>query len=417
MAAALEHVAFVVHGGVLIDGSGSLPTLPQVDHERTLAEVLALVGADIPIAPTTKLGDGRLVHLVGTRSDARAPGAFVSPDRLPDPALAAVVARTVDELDPLRTPAARPEWFRPGWFDLLESWLDAVLEPLGRPRTGPVEPFRLWSISAVVRVPTADGALWCKAPCAHFRAEARIHAAVADLLPELVPQIVAIEASEGWVLMEPLTGAEESEQAEGAALQTARHWAAAQLSAIDRTHELVTAGLPHRGPDATIAAFRRVATQSSELSLLTEEERFAASAATERAIALVREFWGAGIPDALSHGDLHPGNVAWDGETLRIFDWTDGCVTHPFLDASHLGRWLDDATATDVIAAYAEPWRARFPAADVDRVLALSELADLMFQTVTYDAIMATTERRSAWELGGVIARKLRQLPQLVADA
>lgn len=415
MAAALEHVAFLVGGAVLADANGSLPTLPPSGREHALGEVLALVGADIPIAPTARLEDGRLVHIVGMRGDAPATGAFVAPGALSDAALRTVVARAVRELQPASTPAGRPDWFRPGWFDVLERWLDAVLEPLGRRRTGPVEACKLWSISAVVRVPTTDGTLWCKAPCAHFRAEARIHAAVAGVLPDLVPELVAIEATEGWVLMEPLSGADEAEQADGATLQAARAWAAAQLETIDRVPEFVAAGFPHRGVEATIAAFERVLVGSGELALLSEQERLALGDATAPALALVREFWSAGIPDALAHGDLHPGNVAWDGTTLRIFDWTDGCVTHPFLDASHLGRWADDATRASALTAYAEPWRARFPGADIDRVLALAELADLVFQTVTFDAIVATLEPQSGWELGGAVARNLRQLPQIVA--
>ncbi|WP_405218837.1 hypothetical protein [Agrococcus sp. Ld7] len=242
MDAAREHVALLVRGAVLVDASGSLPSLPGGEHEHSLAEVLALVGADIPIAPTVRLADGRLVHVVGGRSDTRTTGPWIAPAALPDAALATVVARAIGELDPSRTPTARPDWFRPGWFDLLEAWLDAVLEPLGRRRSGPVEPFRLWSISAVVRVPTAGGTLWCKAPCSHFRAEARIHTAVAGMLPDLVPRLVAVEPTEGWVLMEQLGGVGEAEQAADAALETARHWAAAQLATIERVPELVAAG-------------------------------------------------------------------------------------------------------------------------------------------------------------------------------
>ncbi|WP_347755337.1 phosphotransferase [Agrococcus sp. ProA11] len=417
MTAAVEHVALLVHGGVLVDANGSLPTLPGVEDGHTLAEVLALVDADIPIAPTAKLADGRLVHFVGTRADARAVGSFIVPEALPDAALAIVVARAVDELDPARTPAGRPDWFRAGWFDVLEAWLDSVLEPRGRRRTGPVEPYKVWSISAVVRVPTEHGTLWCKAPCAHFRAEPRIHAAVSDMLPALVPELVAIEATEGWVLMEPFAGAEEDEQAQGAALETARRWAAAQLATIGRVPELLAAGFPDRGLESTITAFERVLEGSAELALLSDAERLALSTAAAPAMELVRAFWGTGIPDTLAHGDLHLGNVAWDGATLRIFDWTDGCVSHPFLDASHLGRWADDDSAARALAAYADPWRARFPDADIDRALALAALADLVFQTVTYDAIMNATEPQSAWELGGMVARNLRQLPQLVAEA
>lgn len=402
---------------MLVDESGSLPVLlalPDGDDERDLADVLSRVGAEIPVAPTVRLEDGRLVHFVGTRGSDVA-GTFVVPGALEDPALTHVVARAIAELDPARTPECRPEWFRAGWFDLIEAWIDAVLAPTGRRRTGPVEPFRLWSISAVVRVPTDDGVLWCKAPCDHFRAEARIHTAVARLLPELVPQLVAVEAAEGWVLMEPMMGVEAAEHAAGTALEVARRWASAQLESIEHVPRLLAAGLERRGADATIIAFRRVLAESRELALLRVEELAEIRAAADRAVALVRECWDAGVPETLAHGDLHLGNVAWDGETLRIFDWTDGCISHPFLDASHLSRFAEPSAASAAEAAYAEVFRTALPGVDVDRVLALAPLADLVFQTVSFERIAAATEQQSAWELGGVVARNLRLLPGKVA--
>lgn len=403
---------------MLVDGTGALPPLPATEDERDLADVLALVDADIPVAPTARLADGRLVHVVGARHTETGPaasGRFVAPEALADPALVEVVARAIAELDPARVPAGRPDWFRPGWFDLIEAWIDAVLAPTGRRRIGPVEPFRLWSISAVVRVPTDDGVLWCKAACEHFRAEPRIHTAVAALFPDLVPRVVAVEAAEGWALMEPTAGAEPSAQPSGAALAVAGRWAAAQLASIEHLPELLAAGLEHRGADATIGAFRRLLAESAELELLSPEELVAIRAAADRALALTRECWAAGIPETLSHGDLHLGNVAWDGETLCIFDWTDGCVSHPFLDAAHLVGSAGPGAADGSQEAYAEVWRAAFPDADIERALALAPLADLVLQTVTFERIAAATEPQSAWELGGVVARNLRLLPVRVA--
>ena len=84
----------------------------------------------------------------------------------------------------------------------------------------------------------------------------------------------------------------------------------------------------------------------------------------------VRGLWACGLPDALSHGDLHLGNVAYDGQQLRVFDWTDGCVSHPFLDGSHLVYFSRDNPGDPALArAFAEPWRAAYPRADIDRAL------------------------------------------------
>ena len=38
------------------------------------------------------------------------------------------------------------------------------------------------------------------------------------------------------------------------------------------------------------------------------------------------------VPSTLVHGDLHLGNVARLAGRYLFFDWTDGCVAHPFFD-------------------------------------------------------------------------------------
>ena len=38
------------------------------------------------------------------------------------------------------------------------------------------------------------------------------------------------------------------------------------------------------------------------------------------------------LPDCLVHGDLHLGNVARNGDSYQIFDWSDSCIAHPFVD-------------------------------------------------------------------------------------
>ena len=109
----------------------------------------------------------------------------------------------------------------------------------------------------------------------------------------------------------------------------------------------------------------------------------------------MREFWSCGIPDTLSHGDLHLGNVAYDGTTLRLFDWTDACVSHPLLDAAHLAAFAgsDIGTASPaVVGDFTRHWRVACPDADVDRAVELAGLADLVFQSVTFAAIADATE-------------------------
>ena len=221
-----------------------------------------------------------------------------------------------------------------------------------------------------------------------------------------MPVLVAVDDDEGWLLMEPLVGASDDDRAPGAPAALAPVWAAAQLSSLDWLDELTDAGCPDRTLEPTLAAWHRVLATSPEMELLTEEERAALLASVGEVEDRVREFWSCGIPDTLSHGDLHLGNVAYDGTTLRLFDWTDACVSHPFLDGVHLATFVgsDIGSATsDTARDFLMPWRSSHPDADVDRALELAGLADLVFQSVTFAAIADATEE-GAGDFTGTVA-------------
>ena len=136
-------------------------------------------------------------------------------------------------------------------------------------------------------------------------------------------------------------------------------WAAAQLASLAWLDELRAAGCPDRGPGPTLAAWRDVLAHDPEMALLADDERAAVLGAADEVEARVREFWSTGLPDTLAHGDLHPGNVAYDGQDLRLFDWTDACISHPFLDGSHLAYFVasDDAARTPISSSPPSPSR------------------------------------------------------------
>ena len=218
------------------------------------------------------------------------------------------------------------------------------------------------------------------------------------LFPDLVPTLVAVEETEGWLLMEPMTGADDDDRADGAALEVVRRWAAAQIAAVAHVDDLLAGGCSRRGVEETLAGFHRVLSGSIELPLLGDDEL----AAVRRLRRRRRGSWcgssgSAGIPDTLGHGDLHLGNVAWDGRSLRIFDWTDGCVSHPFLDASHLAHFKRSRPGdADLEATYAEPWRAAYPDADIDRASCSRRSPTWSSRPITFDDIVELHRARIA---------------------
>lgn len=421
-----HHVALVRDGTVLVVDDGALPSFVQEleadDAPDPTAYASTFAGHGVHLAPVVLLRKDDTdrtpdrLHVLALRGEPDPGADWRGVDGLAEPLRAPV--RTALEQYAGEAPPRRPDWFRPGWHERVEAWVDEQLSTTGRRRTGPLRTHRVWSISAVLEVPTDGGTLWFKACCDHFIAEAAILHRLARRIGDLVPGLVATDDEAGWLLMEPMRGASDGDRADGAVDAVAPRWARAQVAALGWLDELRAAGCPDRGLEATLGAWHDVLATSPELADLTDDERAELPAAASRAEALVRELWACGIPDTLCHGDLHPGNVAYDGREVRIFDWTDGCVSHPFLDGSHLARVLDwygtgEGEADRVLQAYAQPWREALPDADVDRALELAPLADLVFQTVTFAQIASASED-GAGDFNGVVLRFTRAVIEQV---
>src|SRR5262245_23459449 len=72
---------------------------------------------------------------------------------------------------------------------------------------------------------------------------------------------------------------------------------------------------------------------------------------------LCRELASRGIADSIQHDDLHQSNVYERDGHLRILDWGDSCVSHPFASLFELFRHVQAPEWCGRLRdAYLEPW-------------------------------------------------------------
>ena len=69
---------------------------------------------------------------------------------------------------------------------------------------------------------------------------------------------------------------------------------------------------------------------------------------------LCEEVASSPIPNTLVHGDFHAENIAMSDGGYLIFDWTDACIAHPFVDAATFLRYAERAS---IDRATRERWR------------------------------------------------------------
>ncbi len=259
-----------------------------------------------------------------------------------------------EALGPCRAP-----WFARGWFAGAERWLRAAAKEAGYEPTGPVEQFRTWSISSVLRVPTTRGMVYFKASADMplFVNEAVVTRALSSMFPEFVPAPLAIDARRDWLAL-PDFGAEVRWDAPLDVIDIFRHFAQLQMASVKHVDRLLEAGCIDRRLDWLAREQKEWLTGPLARQLLSANEFSQLQSCSAWLPTLCADLASFGIPDALLHGDVHLGNAARNERGYVFFDWTDAAVSHPFLDMISIELEDDVSAAQAARAAYLAEWAA-----------------------------------------------------------
>ena len=238
-----------------------------------------------------------------------------------------------------------------------ENWIRGYVEPVGR-----IETVRQRPSATTLRVPLADGVAWFKA-CAPVQAfEPRLTAGLFARWPDRVAEVLGHDEEQAWLL---LADAGRPVRELGNPPET---WLAAlPLYAELQRGEAVHARehLRHHVPDLRVVTLpsRYERLLQRELPLESDEiNRLCGFAA--RFEELCRELAAHGLPETIQHDDLHMGNLYERGGRLRLLDWGDASISHPFASLVVTFRFLEefnelrptDPWFTRLRDAYLEPW-------------------------------------------------------------
>ncbi len=249
----------------------------------------------------------------------------------------------------------RVAWARHGWYDAASTWIRRSLRDVGRAEPDAVVQFRHWGISAVMRVDAPDGRSWFKASYPRFAHEGPVTAHLAATLDAGVPSVVAVDADQGWMLVDDLGPTETADVVDQAAAVDLL--VSIQAAQAVHTDTLVELGCPLR-PVEGLAAELDEALGSAVVAdaELTESERRDLVAAVERASDRLVDL---GLPSTLVHGDFHPGNTTVTTDGPVIFDWTDASVSSPVVDFATWAWWYehDDERQAMIWRSFSEAWQ------------------------------------------------------------
>jgi hypothetical protein len=239
----------------------------------------------------------------------------------------------------------------------VEEWIGTLVEPVGPIETAHERPW-----ATVLRVPLVDGVAWFKA-CAPVQAfEPRLSGQLFARWPDRVAEVLGQDNERGWLLLAD------------AGIQCGRlgNPPEAWLTALPRYAELQRGEaahaldhLAHGVPDLRLPTLpaRYANLLQRDLPLETDDMRRLREL-EPHFVEQCADLAAHDLPATIQHDDLHSHNLFVQGARLRVLDWGDASIGHPFASLVVTFRFLEESnklTPGDpwfarLRDAYLEPW-------------------------------------------------------------
>jgi hypothetical protein len=208
--------------------------------------------------------------------------------------------------------------------------------------------------------------MWFKA-CAQVQAfEPRLTAELYARWPDRVTEVLAFDEARRWLLLgDAGIAARELGNPPEAWLEALPSYAELQKGEVAHALDHIGHGVPDLRIAALPAGYERLL--ATELPIARDDINRLRDYAP-RFTKLCAELAELGIQDSVQHDDLHMGNLYSDGGKLRIVDWGDSSIAHPFFSLVVTFRFLeefnhlapDDPWFRRLRGTYLEPWGSGF---------------------------------------------------------
>lgn len=280
------------------------------------------------------------------------------------------------------------------------TWVTSVAERAGVVLTGERDQPHARAWSSAVRFGTDEGPWWFKVNGPGTRHEGMLVDRVGRVVPDLVPDVLAVDPGRGWYLMRDagpvLRVAAPPERLWGRWATVLATYAEAQVRLADHTDALLATGLddlgPLRLPDRLAGMVEDLASLPEERGGLSKQDAARLRAHLPTYAGWCEELAGSGVPVSLDHSDLHSANVCLGPSGVTVIDWGDASLAHPFTTllstlgsvAHHAGTDLDDPRVVGVRDAYLARFSDRGSASDRARWVWLARRTGCLGRALSY---------------------------------
>ncbi len=287
-------------------------------------------------------------------------------------------------------------------------WINQQLKEQNLTLNAPAKQIHKRAWSMVTRVPTNSGDLYFKATEPALRYEVRLTAVLSQMgFP--VPDIVAVDEAEGWILMhdsgQPLRSILQETRDISLWETAVTQYAHMQIELIDHTETILQTGLFDRRL-ATLPKQYETLLQDRNAMLIGKENGLTESAyhklmdAVPSYTMMCQQLGNFGIPETLHHDDFHDNNIFVKEDQFTFADWGEACLTHPFFSMIIVLRIAEyilklaktDHSLTRLKDAYLNQWRDFGTTAQLQDAFDLAQIVGTVNRALTWHTMLTFME-------------------------
>jgi Phosphotransferase enzyme family len=259
---------------------------------------------------------------------------------------------------------------KPGWLREVTEWVGAQADAIGLCLTGKFRQLNASPTFSLIRFETNGPALWFKAVGEPNLHEHSITLKLATAFLRFIPHLVGSKPEwNAWLSLEA-EGSELDATSPALAWEVAaENLALLQVATLGRRLELIEVGCKDLRPWALRNLVDRFFDCMTELMERQTKPSPAPLSRNELLVlkqkitSALEELEANGLPNALGHLDLNPGNVLVSGPRCVFLDWAEAHVGPPFFSFQYLlQHWrrlrpADPANEGSFICHYTKVWR------------------------------------------------------------
>jgi hypothetical protein len=348
--------------GVLVSRERASRTLPTLEIPRRIRQaeaittgVRALLGLDayclfaLPEERSRPTGRKYLVASPSSETPAAAPQfEWLTVDSLAFEGFEErsdwfAVKSAFEQIETYKQDRSRGFFGRPGWLSEITDWAQHAISPLGIHLTGPHQHLNASPTSCLLRLFTADSAVWFKAAGDPAERELQITRCLSRRFPAFLPEMIAEHHdSRGWLSKE-VPGIHPDDASPGGTwVAAATALAELQIASLGQTLHLDEAGCCDVRACALVDLvdpFFDVIADLMEMQpnpsppRLSNAQLVRLKSVLLDAIAYVAKL---DIPPSLAHLDLNTGNIRVSKDRVVFLDWASASIGNPFLSLEYL---------------------------------------------------------------------------------